>query len=561
MRYLPAVFVFFMLFGSYQAHAKCESSIYYVNSCFGGEPVSVILTTSDKGPMPSLQLACPPCETQNYMHCPLTWPDYSACDAGSYSAWQTRMKTDCEEDGGTDCSKEAYCAAHCTGGGAQCDTVDGQSPPADKDAYCGGEANSYCSSSSGSPGESSEGSGSTPPPTQPPYPSGLPPEPPMGAPDGDKDGIPDELESQTGSDPNDRDSDDDGVDDGLDSDLDSDGDGIKNGSDAFPIDGDANNNGVADGEDDDDSDGVKNEDETNPGPSTAPPPSDDEETPPPLPDECDQTGAFGCDMIVRCCMDFDEDGHGSAQGYMLGDACMQILVCGESTSCESLSSSPYPDGSSISYLPNCGDCDDSDALIHPGTPDAKDGLDNDCDGVVDEDIPPPAYAIYYRDADGDGFGNPNDQLASESPKSGYVIDANDCNDSDPSTHPGAVDTCDGKDNNCDGTADGYYEVPGGMHWYCQARPSPEDSDADGYSIYMTDDVSTCIASLASSGYGLEYCDCAYVCSEQQPAGTYSMMATGDEDCNDKNANMYPGNPEKCDGIDNDCDQTVDDGCK
>ena len=61
---------------------------------------------------------------------------------------------------------------------------------------------------------------------------------------------------------------------------------------------------------------------------------------------------------------------------------------------------------------------------------------------------------YHTDADGDGFTD------------------TDCDDSDASVYPGATETCDGVDNNCNGTIDEASAVDA-LTWY-------EDADGDGY---------------------------------------------------------------------------------
>ena len=60
---------------------------------------------------------------------------------------------------------------------------------------------------------------------------------------------------------------------------------------------------------------------------------------------------------------------------------------------------------------------------------------------------------YYRDADGDGFGDPNNPTTGAAPPAGYVSDNTDWNDANASVHPGAPELCDGVDNNGDGQID------------------------------------------------------------------------------------------------------------
>src|SRR5678815_4016003 len=77
-----------------------------------------------------------------------------------------------------------------------------------------------------------------------------------------------------------------------------------------------------------------------------------------------------------------------------------------------------------------GDCHDNDPEVYPGAIEVPDGVDQDCDGIVDEGT------IYYDD-DGDGF-----------PEAG-----GDCDDANAAISPAAAEVCNGVDDDCDGTID------------------------------------------------------------------------------------------------------------
>ncbi|MCV6629512.1 MAG: thrombospondin type 3 repeat-containing protein [Flavobacteriaceae bacterium] len=98
-----------------------------------------------------------------------------------------------------------------------------------------------------------------------------------------------------------------------------------------------------------------------------------------------------------------------------------------------------------------------------------DGLDNDGDGEIDEGL----LATYYRDVDGDGFGDPNDSLEACSQPTGYVTDNTD---SCPNI-AGPINGCIDSDN--DGVAD--------INDHCPNTRKDESVDANGCSWYQLDD--------------------------------------------------------------------------
>lgn len=80
--------------------------------------------------------------------------------------------------------------------------------------------------------------------------------------------------------------------------------------------------------------------------------------------------------------------------------------------------------------------------------------------------------MYYRDADGDGYGNPADLVNDCSGPAGYVADNTDCDDSNDTVNPGATEICNDMDDNCSGTVDDV-DASRLVTYYM-------DADADGY---------------------------------------------------------------------------------
>jgi len=90
------------------------------------------------------------------------------------------------------------------------------------------------------------------------------------------------------------------------------------------------------------------------------------------------------------------------------------------------------------------DCNDADASIYPGAIEVCDGVDNNCDGFTDEGV----KTTWWQDADTDGYGDAGFPYEGCTKPPGFVLNSQDCNDSEPAINPAAKEICDGIDNNC-----------------------------------------------------------------------------------------------------------------
>ncbi len=217
-------------------------------------------------------------------------------------------------------------------------------------------------------------------------------------------------------------------------------------------------------------------------------------------DDCDDRVDDDDDDVVDASqwfIDTDGDGYGTAGAIFI--ACEQPMT-----------SADRP-----------GDCDDANAAVNPAAEETCNEIDDDCDGLVDDDDDDLVGSYtWYPDADSDGYGEDGGEiLACEEPSEPVLSTSGDCDDNDAEVNPDALEICDDIDNDCDGTIDGA-DATGTRTWYA-------DVDSDSYG----DATSTTTNCSEPSGY----------CSD-------------DTDCDDGDPNVNPGATDWYDdGVDSDCD--------
>ncbi len=243
-------------------------------------------------------------------------------------------------------------------------------------------------------------------------------------------------------------------------------------------------------------------------------------------EDCDDDDATVNPGATEYCDGVDNDCDGDTDESDADDATTwyaDLDVDGFGTVETSTTACNQPSG----YVSSSADCDDTDGDIHPNADEVCDGVDNDCDELIDDDddsLDEGTATTWYADMDNDGYGVDSSTTTSCEEPTGYAPNDNDCDDSNSSVNPGVAEDCsNGVDDDCDGAIDA-------TQWHA-------DSDGDGFA---DPDVSSTDC-IAPSGY---------INPDLDSDGSFGE---DEQDCDDTDANVYPGADEYCDGTDYDCD--------
>ncbi len=240
----------------------------------------------------------------------------------------------------------------------------------------------------------------------------------------------------------------------------------------------------------------------------------------------------------------DADGDGYASDQDGGDDCDDTdpnvnpgatEVCGDGVDNDCDGTTDVGADADTDGSDSCLDCDDNDINTFPGAAELCDGVDNNCDEQIDNDV---AYVDWYPDGDGDGYGDESGTPVNDcAVVAGHASAIGDCDDADDTIHPNAVELCNGIDEDCDSVVpsdetdddgDGYVECT----WVGESGTQGDDDDSAGDDDDSAGD------------------------DDDSASGDDDAWVIGGDDCDDAEPARNPGAAEICDGLDNDCDNTI-----
>ncbi len=230
------------------------------------------------------------------------------------------------------------------------------------------------------------------------------------------------------------------------------------------------------------------------------------------PDDCNDSNPAINPNAAEICNNLDDNCNGMTDENLGSNWYADADGDGYGNASASVQNCAQPSG----YVSNAGDCDDSNPAINPNAAEICNHLDDNCNGLMDENAGP----IWYADVDGDGYGNASAGVQNCAQPSGYVSNADDCDDSNPAINPNATEICNNLDDNCNGLMD----ENAGAIWYA-------DADGDTY---------------GNASASIQSCT--------QP----SAYVANSGDCDDSNSAIYPNATEINNGLDDDCDGMIDD---
>lgn len=256
-----------------------------------------------------------------------------------------------------------------------------------------------------------------------------------------------------------------------------------------------------------------------------------------------------CDGVDNNCNTFVDEGQAMNTFYLdddedgFGDLTKSIVGC------TAADGSIYSSGIKQikNYVDGDGDCNDTNAGINPSAVELCNGIDDNCDNLIDNGSGV-APNTFYLDADKDGYGTSDTKVEACVAPAGYVNNNTDCNDTNAIVNPAAKEVCNAIDENCDGIVDN------GLELVVKCGYNSNGTKTTYCSNGTISDKTICVDSDECKLGTLKDCEINGVtytnlpkmkCGLDAVTSTYKFKSTGSESTS------------KPDGLDNNCNGIVD----